>query len=510
MAAPPPYDPRGFVDANPATWPQPIPPAVLYQPGMAWTMSAAGTVQGQAVAVGDLLYVVHRGRRFGDGTFGSGRFGSNPDQDWTAADVRFVAWYTSAPPENQPPLPYSGCKFGDTGWWIIIDCWFNDAQTSRRFGEATFGSGVFGGGSTAATRWVDITAGFVDVQINRGNDDGSPRVDVPEIVANWYDPGFARVDVSPPAVWHLPFVGRPIRVSFYDPGWVWHPRTVGEIERIVDPSIWTTSGQPRYVTIEAFGPAMDLTRTLPQWVRPAELASARFAALMSAAGWRYGSGALVYPTPDTQLHADAEPSDVAAREEIDRTALSAGWIFDTDRRGLPRLRPWPLAPGPATATVVDCADHGPAGLTATLVTFTADESQLLNIATVSNALDPPDVAQSTDATSITLYGGNDNALGFPALGLAYATHAAGQAIVDRVRTRYARIITHVEPIDADTDVDADWLAVLADLDTGEHWTVTRVHPTSFTLDAIVVGVDESITPGRIEATVYTTTTTPTT
>ncbi len=510
MAAPPPYDPRGFVDANPATWPQPIPPATLYQPGMAWTMSAAGTVQGQPVAVGDLLFVVHKARLFGDGTFGSGMFGSTPDQDWTSADVRFVAWYTSAPPEDQPPLPYSGCQFGDTGWWIIVDCWFNDAQLSRRFGEDTFGSGVFGGGSTAVTRWVDVTAGFTDITINRGNIDGAPAVDVPEITVTWHDPDFAVVDVSPPAVWHLPFVGRPIRVSFYDDQWRWHPRIVGEIERIVDPSIWTTSGEPRYVTIEAFGPAMDLTRTLPQWARPAELASARFAALLTAAGWRYGNGALVYPTPDTQLHADPTPRDVAARAEIDRTALSAGWMFDTDRRGLPRLRVWPLPLGPVVATVVDCDDHGPAGLVATLVTFTADESQMVNIATVTNALEPPDVAQSVDDTSIALYGGNDNALGFPALGLAYATHATGQAIADRVKTRYSRILTHVEPIDADTAVDAGWLAVLADMDTGEHLTVTRVHPSTFTIDAIVVGLDEAITPGRIEATVFTTTTTPTT
>jgi len=507
---PPLYDPRGFVDADPATWPQPIPPAVLYQPGMAWTMSAAGVVQGQAVAVGDLLYVVHRPRRYGDGTYGSGMYGSTPDHDWTPADVRFVAWYSSNPPEDQPPLPYSGCPFGDTGWWIIIDCWFNDAQMSRRYGEGTYGSGVYGGGSDAVTRWIDITAGFVDITINRGNPDGAPTVDVPEIKFTWHDPDFTRIDVSPPASWHLPFVGRPIRVSFYDPQWVWHPRIVGEIERIVDPSIWPTSEQPRFVTVEAFGPAMDLTRTLPQWQRPAELASARFAALLTAAGWRYGNGALVYPAPDTALHADVRPTNAAARAEIDRTAISAGWTFDTDRRGMPRLRTWPLPLLDPVATVVDCDDHGAAGVVATLITFTPDESQMLNIVTLTNALEPPDVAQSVDYTSVDLYGGNDNALGFPHLGLAYADHATGQAITDRVLARYSRILTHVEPIDADTDVDLEWLPVLADLDTGEHLTVTRHHPRSYTLDAIVVGLDETITPGRIEATVFTTTTTPTT
>jgi hypothetical protein len=509
VAAPPPgYDPRGFVDTDPATWPQPIPPATLYQPGMAWTMTAAGTVQGQAVKVGDLLFVVHRDRLYGDLLFGDGMFGSTPDQDWTSADVRFVAWDSSAPPENQPPLPYSGCRFGDTGWWIIIDCFYLDATDSRRYGEETFGVGVFGGGTTATARWVDITAGFVDVRIDRGNADGAPRVDVPEITINWYDPDFARFDVAPPAVWFLPFVGKFLRVSFYDPAWVWHPRIVGEIERIVDPSIWPTSDQPRYVTVEAFGPAMDLTRTLPQWQRGAELASTRFSALLTAAGWRYGTGSLTFPS-DASLHPDPKPSDVTARDEIDRTALSAGWMFDTDRRGMPRLRTWPLALGPVAAAVVDCADHGPAGLVATLVTFTADESQLLNVVTVSNTLDPPTVVQSIDTASVATYGARDNSLGFPALGLGFATAADGQAIAERVRARYSRIVTHVEPIEADTAVDAGWLAVLADIDTGEHLTVTRVHPETFTLDSIVVGVDETITPARIEATLYTTTTTPT-
>jgi hypothetical protein len=507
VATPPGYDPSGFVDSNPATWPPPIPPATLYQPGMAWTMTAAGTVQGQAVKVGDLLFVVHRPRLFGDGLFGSGMFGSTPDQDWTAADVRFIAWYTSAPPQDQPPLPYSGCPFGDTGWWVIIDCWYVDATDSRRFGEDLFGDGVFGGGSDAVARWVDITAGFVDVRIDRGNHDGAPHVDVPEITINWYDPDFARFDLAPPNSWFLPAVGMFLRVSFYDPGWIWHPRIVAEIERISDPSIWPTSNQPRYVTVEAFGPAMDLTRTLPQWARPAEPASTRFAALLVAAGWRYGIGALVYP-PDVALHADPEPRDVTGRDEIDRTAVSAGWTFDTDRRGMPRLRTWPLPLGAPVAAVVDCDDV--AGVVATLITFTADESQLLNVVTATNAIDPPDVAQSIDTASVAIRGARDNSLGFPALGLAYATHAIGQALVDRVRARYSRIVTHVDPIDADTDVDVGWLDVLADIDTGEHLTVTRTHPNVFTLDSIVVGVDETITPGRIEATLYTTTTTPTT
>ena len=81
------------------------------------------------------------------------------------------------------------------------------------------------------------------------------------------------------------------------------------IEQITDPSIWTTSGEPRFVTMQAFGPATDLTRTLLQWQRPAELAATRFAAVLAAGGWRYGLGELVYPSPGVMLHADVDPQD---------------------------------------------------------------------------------------------------------------------------------------------------------------------------------------------------------
>src|SRR4029077_2952461 len=122
----------------------------------------------------------------------------------------------------------------------------------------------------------------------------------------------------------------------------------------------------------------------------------------------------------------------------------------------------------------------------------------------------PLVAQATDTSSVAIYGGRDNALGFPMTGLAFAYQADGQALADRVVARYSRIVTHIEPLEADTLVDPDWLPVLAGLDTGERLTVTRVHPTRFVLDSIVVGVEETITPDRVESTIYTTTTTPTT
>jgi hypothetical protein len=119
------------------------------------------------------------------------------------------------------------------------------------------------------------------------------------------------------------------------------------------------------------------------------------------------------------------------------------------------------------------------------------------------------VVQSTDPVSIALYGPRDNSLGFPATDLAFAYQADGQALVERVRARYSRTVVHVDPLAVDTIVDPGWLAVLADIDTGEHLTVTRHHPAPFTLSSIVVGVVEVITPGRIQAVLSTTTTTPT-
>ena len=385
MAAPPGYDPAGYLPTVPATWPQPTPPATLYQPGMAWTMTGPGTIDGQTVATGDLLFVVHRPRLYGDGTYGSGGYGSTPDQDWTYLDVRFVAWYSTYPGPDQPPHPYAGCKFGDTGWWVIIDAWYNDAPDARHYGDGTYGSDVYGGGVNAVTHWADITSGFTDITISRGSSDGAAAVDVTELDFAWYDPEWARWDVTPPGSWSKPFVGTPIRVSFYDPQWVWHPRASGTIEQIVDQTIAPTSGlAPRMVTVQAFGNLMDLTPTLPQWQRPAELASARFAALLTAVGWRFGTAGLVYP-PDTDLHADPSAGDVTARAELDRTALSAGWTFDTDRRGQLRLRTWPLPQiEPPTVKIVDCDDDDPDALVATLIVFTADESQLLNVVTATN------------------------------------------------------------------------------------------------------------------------------
>ena len=62
---------------------------------------------------------------------------------------------------------------------------------------------------------------------------------------------------------------------------------------------------------------------------------------------------------------------------------------------------------------------------------------------------------------------------------------------------------------ADTLVDARWLAVLADLDTGRPVHTARRGVRTYDLDGVVVGFEHTITPGRIETAIHTATTTPT-
>lgn len=121
----------------------------------------------------------------------------------------------------------------------------------------------------------------------------------------------------------------------------------------------------------------------------------------------------------------------------------------------------------------------------------------------------PTVAQAIDEPSVAIYGARDNVLGFPRTDLAFAYQADGDQLARRILNRYSRIVTHIDPVQADTLVDPGWLPVLAGLDTGAAWSVVRVHPTRWELPAVVVGIAETITPDRIEATVNTTSTTPT-
>ena len=216
---------------------------------------------------------------------------------------------------------------------------------------------------------------------------------------------------------------------------------------------------------------------------------------MDACGWRFGDGDLEYPG-DAQLHADLTPADITTRTEIDRTAQSAGWVFDTDRWGAPRLRDWPHEPTGAPLEVVDCVDVAiPDALLSHVIAFGADQSHLLNVAVVSKTADPQAITcVLEDELSISRFGRKSKALGFPLSGLSFADPATGAAFAVRVVNRWAAIVRQVSAFDADTNVAARWLEVLVDLDTGRAVTVTRTEIHPFTLDAVVVGFSHLITP----------------
>ena len=501
-----PYNPATYVAANPATWPQYRPPAVAYQPGMWWTSTGTGTVAGQPAKPGDYIFAIYKPRMYGDLLYGDGDYGGHPEGDWTSANVTFSVWNASLPPWQQLPFPNAGCPFGDfPGWRIVIDALYQDLPT-RVYGMFNYGDEVYGDSGSPAPRWADITRPSYDVNIRVGTIDGSQTVDVTEISIELLDDEGVWVDFATPARYFQPFVGNPIRVGFLDPGLKYHPLAVGSIETIHDDH----DTLPRYVTIQALGHMSHLVNTVPFWQRPQELTSQRIPALVAAGAWRFNELDLHYPG-DVMLKADDQPADRLVRNELDRTAASAGWTFDTDNWGSLRVRKWPLDATGTPIVATDCIEDGPAGALLTgLISFVADMSQILNVAVMTNTAAPdPDTVNVTDPVSIGKYGRQSQTLGFPMFGLAFLNAADLQPFAAAVVARMANIINHVEDVVADTDVDRNWLPALVDLDSGRAIHTVRTGIRPFELDGVVVGFDHTITPGRIATSIHTATTTPT-
>ena len=416
-------------------------------------------------------------------------------------------WDASLPPWQQPPFPNAGCPFGDRfpGWRIVIDALYQDLPT-RTYGMFNYGDDVYGDSGSPAPRWADITRPSYDVNIRVGTIDGAQTVDVTEISVELLDDEGVWIDFATPARYFQPFVGNPIRVGFLDPGLGYHPLVVGSIETIHDDH----DTLPRYVTIQAFGHLSHMVNTVAFWQRPAELTSQRIPALVAAGGWRFNELDLAYPG-DVMLKADEQPADRVVRNELDRTAASAGWMFDTDPWGSLRVRTWPLEPTGEPIVATDCLDDGPPGALLTpLISFVADLSQILNAVIMTNTAVPdPQTVNVTDQVSISKYGRQSQTLGFPMFGLAFNAPADRQPGAPRVLARRSTGVTHREDVPAHTDFDRDWLAVLVDLDTGAPLRTVRGAIRPFELDGVVVGFDHTITPGRIASAIHTATTTPT-
>ena len=509
------YDPSGYTAGNFATYP-PLPDGVtLYQPSMWWNSTGTGTMDGAHVDPGDRIYPQGRARLYGDFNYGDAVYGNPRDEDWPPAVVSWLIWDASLPPDQQPPFPHSGCPYGEFGqytpgqWRIVVEALFNDLVGSRTYGSGLYGDDVYGDvNGEGRLLWHDVTRPAYNITAAVGTSDGAPAVPVHTVEVSFVDDDGTWLDYAEPAYWYQPFVGSPLRVGFLDPAHKYWPVVVGTIEQIRDEH----DTLPRYVTLQAFGNDTTLSTDVAGWQRPAELTSARFKALMAAGAWRYGDSQVVYPTGDAGLHADKAPTDVTVRAEIDRTVLSAGWFFDTDPWGAPRLREWPHVPTGTPVEVADCLGEPatpPGARLSPRITLLADQSKLLNVAMIGNAADPQINVRAEEEFSVSRYGRRSKAMGFPLAGLAFADQNAAAALVVRYVNRWAFIVRQVEAVEADTLVDPSWLPTLAALDTGRaiHATRTAFHP--LTIAGVIVGYSHTITPDRFTSTINVSTTTQT-
>jgi len=357
-----PYDPTGFIEGDPSTYPVPLGGGYYYA-GQYWTLTAAAVIGGDPLEVGDLLYVVSFGRAFGDGTFGDGFIGWNTNGPWDGIEVGFRGVSVSLPAWEVPAPPYSGCPLGESmpGWRIVIDAqYLPESAEVRRFGELDFGDELFGDDinlDVSTMPWNDITEQNFGVSITVGNTDGNPRVRVSEAQFDFIDETADLFAMSQPESWFGPRVGTIVRVGVLAPSLEYHPLFVGRIESVND----VHDQPPRLVQVDAFGMSFDTVQTLPDWTRPAETADVRLTAIGVASGYVWGP---VYPYPSVpgpSLLALPEPENVVAREALDVAAISARWYVNTAKDGRLRVRPWPEPGGGQVITVTDCNDAGDTG-----------------------------------------------------------------------------------------------------------------------------------------------------
>ena len=499
------YDPAGYVFGVPSTYPQPKPPAVLYQPVMWWLSTGTGTMGGRPVKPGDYIAVIATGRDFGQYRFGQYIFGGAGPTDWPAGLVDFVPYDHTLPAEKQPPWPNAGCPFGDNfpGWRIVVDALYNDLVGSRTYGTLTYGDEVYGDAAGAQLRWADVTRPAYQVVISVGTSDGAPAVSHAEIQLALIDDTGEWFDFEIPSIWYQADLGTPLRVGFFDPQYRYHPIVIGEIVSIRDEH----DTLPRYIEVGGVSRSTELVTSVPGWQRPAERTATRFMALLAAAGWRWENYSLVFPG-DPMLHADVEPRTIVVRDELDRTVQSAGWFVDEDRWGGVRVRQWPHEWVGTPIVVTDCKEGSDDLLSGSML-FVRDQSQLLNVAVLGNADVTQTVVTAEEEFSIAQFGRRSEGMGFPLTDLAFASASDAQATVIRTVNRFAFITRHVDEVVADTDIDTGWLPVLADLDTGDPVTVHRREVHDMTLHNVVVGFTHEITPNRFTSTIHTSTLDPT-
>lgn len=394
------------------------------------------------------------------------------------------------------------CPFGPRfpGWRLLVEAFYNPAP-GRTYGEGTYGSDVYGDINDVGPLWVDITTPMFDITVTVGATATTSPVPVNELVIELRDDLGAWWDFAAPARYNLPFIWAPVRVGLLDPADGYHPVGYGRAETIEDPH----NRPPRIVTITAYGSVSTLVTSKVGWSRGAELVDVRIAELIAAGG---PVPYTIDPVERPLLHGDTEASTIDVRDELDRTAASAGWLMTEDPSGTVRFRRWPLEAAGTALVVTDCIEaDNPDSLLAGDTLYVADTASLLNVAAATNTVG--DVVERTDPTSIALYDQHSQTFGFPYTDLAFTDVDFMQAVVDRSLIRWSNVINHVDAVNVDTTADRRWLPVLADLAIGQPLRVDRRGIRPFTLDTIVTGWRHHLRRNRCETTIYTSTITPT-
>lgn len=394
------------------------------------------------------------------------------------------------------------CPFGDDfpGWQIIVEAFYNPVA-GRTYGQLNYGSQVYGDLAGNTARWVDITTPSFDITITIGSAAPTAPVPVNELILEAHDDAGAWWDYATPARYNLPYVWTPIRVGLIDPTAVYHPLFRGRVEDITDQH----TKPPRVVVVTGYGNVSTLVTSRAGWLRAAETAPARIAALMAVAPTvPYRIDLVDRPA----LLADAQASTINVRDELDRTAASAGWLMYEDTAGTVHFGLWPLTSTGARIDVTDCVEaDNAAELLAGDITFVANTAALLNRAEATNTAGA--IASSTDPWSIQTYDEHSQAFGFPYTGLAFATLADAQAVTNRAVNRWSRIINHVDAVAVDTLADRRWLPVLADLSLGRPLRVDRRGVSPYVLDTVITGWTHHLRRNRCETAIRTSTVTPT-
>lgn len=496
------FDPTGFDDLDPLTW-----PTGPYDPDDWWYLTGPLTVNGVAAGLGDRLYPIGRGRRYGELDYGDGVYGGAiPDPPWPEDPWR-VSWrvrrWSTAPAWQRPPGPYDGVPFGDRGWRFLVEV-YTTLPDARTYGDGAYGDGVYGDTVAPSMDWRPVTCAGFGVVVRRGGDDGSPLIPVDTLRLDALDVDSEQfplltVDASTVARRAVAGVGTPIRVAFIDPAGEPHPVFTGRIQSTADEH----DRPPRTVIVDAYGMAASLAVTR-RVQRPAEPADRRLAALLDVVGYEWGS---LDPGPLPELRRIDENMTALVRDELDRAALSVSMQVRADAYGVLAVHPWPTPPTGDTLVVADTVDT--VGLPARSIMFAADTDEILNVVTVES--EPVQGAKGLaamvdDPPSSSRFGPSSSTLGFPVTNLS-AYQPELDALATAALDRYSRIVNRVVSVDVSSRTDPRWLPVLVDLDVGRPVSVNATKPRPTRFDAVVVGVEHRVTPTGVDATIYLSTTT---